>query len=146
MTTLPTETIKVTVEAPLASVASDLADPTTHPEWANDFFASPARPIDGEAGVLVDVPMMGGEVHFEVRGEPRLGVLDLYLAPKGAPFGPPIPVRLVPNGDGVDMLWTLARFPGMDDTAWSAGLASMRRELDRLRERHESKGRAHAAE
>jgi hypothetical protein len=88
--------------------------------------------------VSVVVPMMGGPVTFDVKGAPELGVLDLYLAPAGAPFGPPLPVRLIPNGDGVDVLWTLTRFPGMPDEAWAGGLASMERELDALRRRHET--------
>lgn len=29
--------------------------------------------------------------------------------------------RVVPNGDGVDLLWTLSRPPGLDDAAWQAG-------------------------
>jgi hypothetical protein len=138
MSTLPTATLTVTIEAPLATVAADLADPATHPEWATEFFASPARPNPNGTGVLADIPMLGGEAAFDVAGTPELGVLDLYLAPAGAPFGPPLPVRLVPNGDGVDVLWTLARFPGTPDEAWEAGKASMQRELDSLRRRHES--------
>ena len=50
----------------------------------------------------------------------------------------PIPVRLVPNGDGVDVLWTLARFPGVTDQAWQQGLAAMVRELQALKRRHET--------
>jgi hypothetical protein len=138
MSTFPTATLSVTIDAPLATVAADLADPTTHPEWATEFFASAASPRPDGGGVTVVVPMMGGEVAFDVKGAPELGVLDLYLAPAGSPFGPPLPVRLVPNGDGVDVLWTLTRFPGMPDPAWEAGLASMQRELDGLRRRHEA--------
>ncbi|MCI0543325.1 MAG: hypothetical protein L0Z49_02625 [Actinobacteria bacterium] len=138
MSTFPTATLTVTIDAPLGTVATDLADPATHPEWATEFFASPASPSPDGTGVSVVVPMMGGPVTFDVKGVPELGVLDLYLAPAGAPFGPPLPVRLIPNGDGVDVLWTLTRFPGMPDEVWAGGLASMERELDALRRRHEA--------
>jgi hypothetical protein len=70
MATLHTHTL--TVDTPVVKVAADLADPTTHPEWATEFYAGP--------------------------------------------------VRLVPNGDGVDVLWTLARFPG----AWRPWATSSR--------------------
>jgi|SRR5215207_1836470 hypothetical protein len=138
MATLETHTVTVTIDAPLATVAADLADPTTHHLWATEFFAGPVRP--GEPGEFVaPVPMMGGEVRHRIDADVERGILDLYFAPSGAPFGPPIPVRLVPNGDGVDVLWTLARFPGVSDQAWQQGLASMTRELQALKRRHEDK-------
>ena len=66
------------------------------------------------------------------------GVLDVFLAPMGSDFGPPLPVRVVPNGDGADVLWTLARFPETPDAAWQAGLESMARELSQLKQLLES--------
>jgi hypothetical protein len=38
----------------------------------------------------------------------------------------------------VDVLWTLARFPGVSDQAWQQGLAAMARELQALKRRHEA--------
>ena len=43
MTTFPTETLTVTIDAPLESVTRNLADPQVHPRWATEFFAGPAR-------------------------------------------------------------------------------------------------------
>jgi hypothetical protein len=136
MATLETHTVTVAIDAPLATVAADLADPTTHHQWATEFFAGPVRP--GEGGEFIaPVPMLGGEVRHRIDADVERGILDLYFAPQGAAYGPPIPVRLVPNADGVDVLWTLARFPGVSDQAWQQGLASMARELDALKRRHE---------
>jgi hypothetical protein len=138
MATLETHTLTVTIDAPLATVAADLADPTTHHHWATEFFAGPVRPGDnGE--FIAPVPMMGGEVRHRIDADVERGNLDLSFAPPGAAWGPPIPVRLVPNGDGTDVLWTLARFPGVSDRSWQQGLASMARELDALRRRHEQR-------
>ncbi len=97
----------------------------------------PERPKQ-ERGELVSVP-----VHLERLPAGRttrrsLRNADLYLPPEGKPFGPPLPVRVVPNGDGADVLWTLARFPGTPDRAWADALGSMERELDTFRARHES--------
>ena len=138
MPTMQTHTLAVTIDAPPERVARDLADPATHPEWGTEFFAGPARPLDG-GEVAVTVPMMGGEARMRIDADVERGIVDLYLAPAGAPFGAPIPARLVPNGDGVDVLWTLARMPGVPEEAWRAGLASMERELDALRRRHEQR-------
>jgi hypothetical protein len=44
---------------------------------------------------------------------------------------------VIPNTDGVDVLFTLARFPGQSDDDWEEGLLSMSRELTNLKERHE---------
>lgn len=137
MATTTTETIKVTVDAPFPAVVADLADPGTHPEWATDFFAGPAKPGD-EPGVFeVEVPLMGGPARMRVEAEATLGVIDLFLSPRGVPFGAPLPIRVLRNGDGVDVLFTLAQPPGLPDEAWQGGLASMRRELERFRARHE---------
>lgn len=136
MTTMTTETVRITIDAPFAEVVSDLADPSTHPEWGSEFFSGPARPGD-EGEVLVTVPRMGGEVRSKVVTNVESGSIDLYLAPIGEPFGPPIPVRVIPNADGVDVLFTLARFPGQSDREWEEGLASMARELTQLKARHE---------
>lgn len=138
MATLETRTLTVTIDAPLQTVAEDLADPATHPIWATDFFASPATPL-GEGEVRVDVPRMGGPSRMKISADIDQGRIDIYLAPNEGPFGPPLPVRLIPNGDGVDVLWTLARFPGLPEAAWETGLASMERELGRLRDRHQSR-------
>ncbi len=143
MGTLTTQTVTVTIDAPLAQVAADLADPTTHPSWATEFYAGPVRPTAG-GEFTAPVPMMGGEVRHKIDADIDRGILDLYYAPSGRPYGPPIPVRLVPNGDGVDVLWTLARFPGVSDQAWQQGLAAMARELQALRRRHETQARPDA--
>jgi hypothetical protein len=136
MTTSLTETVRVTIDAPYEQVVSDLADATTHPEWGTEFFSGPTRPAsDGE--VVATVPRMGGEVRMRIDADSASGRIDLYLAPLGAPFGPPLPVRVIPNGDGVDVLFTLARFPGQIDADWEEGLASMGRELENLKRRHE---------
>lgn len=136
MTTMIIETVRITIDAPFEQVTSDLADSTTQHEWATEFFAGPARSV-GDCEVLVTVPRMGGEARMKVDADPVSGHIDLYLAPVGAPYGPPLPVGVVPNPDGVDVLFALARFPGQSDTEWDEGIASMARELENLKARHE---------
>lgn len=137
MTVAPTRTLTVTIDAPYDTVCADLADPSTHPAWATEFFAGAAtRQPDGS--VLVPAPMMGGVVRFAVEADAATGHVDLYLAPESAPFGNPLPVRLLRNGTGVDVLWTLTRPVGIPDAAWDGALTSMSVELDNLRRRHEA--------
>ena len=135
MATFPTEVLKVTIDAPPDAVARDLADPCTHPTWGREFFAGPAS-ARGDGDVDVSIPMMGGRARMRVDADVSRGLVDIYLAPGEAPFGAPLPVRVVPNGDGCDVLWVLTRSPGVADEQWGAGVASMRRELDALARRH----------
>lgn len=137
MPTLETATVGVTIDADFDDVVSDLADPVAHTQWATEFFAGGAEPL-GEGEVRVNVPRMGGPARLRIDAERERGVVDLYLAPEGRPFGPPLPIRVLRNGDGADVLFTLARFPGMPDDAWTAGVESMERELQALKHRHES--------
>ena len=139
MPTGTTRTLATTIEAPFATVVADLADPFTHPRWGTEFFAGPAEATDGPAGeVRVNVPMMGGPARMKIDAAPEHGVIDLFLAPAGAPFGEPVPIRVIRNGDGADVLFTLARMPGMPDQAWDQAVASMSRELGNLKARLES--------
>ena len=132
-----TKTVTVSIDAPFEKVIADLANPATHPEWAKEFFVGNAQKKEnGE--VLVTVPMMGGNVRFKIDADMRHGILELYLTREGASFGTSIPVRVVKNGSGVDVLWTLTRFPGMPEVAWETGLLAMERELQALKMRHES--------
>ncbi len=137
MTTNTTATLTETIDAPPATVAADLADPMNHPFWATEFFAGPAADR-GDGTVAVQIPMMGGSARMRVDADIDRGIIDLYLAPGDAPFGEPLPVRLVPNGEGVDVLWTLGRPEGVPDPAWEDGLRSMQRELANLKARHEN--------
>lgn len=137
MATVTTETLRVTIDAPFSQVVLDLADPSSHPEWATEFFAGKSTPIEGDE-VMVEVPRMGGTARMKVDADTGSGRIDLYLAPEGVPYGPPLPVRVVPNGDGVDVLFTLVRMPGQGDDEWANGLESMQRELMNLKHRHET--------
>jgi len=137
MTTLESRTLTITIDAPFEKVMSDLADPMTHPEWAREFFSGAAQKTD-HGYVLAPVPMMGGTIKFKIESDLLLGILDLYLAPQNSDFGPPLQARVIRNIDGVDILWTLSRFPGMSDTNWEGGLASMSKELLELKKRHEA--------
>jgi hypothetical protein len=137
MTTKQSATLAETIDAPFDAVAADLADPMNHPQWATEFFDGPATD-NGDGSVSVNVPLMGGPARMKIDADCGRGMIDLFLAPGEAPFGDPLTVRLIPNGDGVDILWTLQRPDGIPDPAWREGLESMARELANLKSRHET--------
>lgn len=58
--------------------------------------------------------------------------MDVYLAPPGGNFGLPLPMRVVPNGDGADVIVVLARMPGTPTERWEQHLRDLDRELEAL--------------
>ena len=131
MTTFTTKTIAVTIDAPFDKVAPDLAEPFTYPKWGAEFFAGPVRQDSG-GGLIVRVPAMGRDVQYRVETDLKHGIFDVVIAPLDGQFGPPSPVRLVRKGDGVDVLWTLIRFPGMPNESWEQGIATAQTTSSRL--------------
>ncbi len=137
MSTATTRTLSTTIQAPFSTVVADLADPGNHPRWGTEFFAGPAQPTDTVGEFRVNVPMMGGTARMKTDVVAEHGIIDLYLAPLGAPYGPPVPIRVLRNGDGADVLFTLSRPAGMPDPAWAQAVGSMTRELGNLKYRLE---------
>ena len=136
MTTFTTKTIVATIGAPFDKVAADLAEPFTHPEWGAEFFAGPVRQDSG-GGLIVRVPAKGGYVQYHVKTDFEHGIFDVFIAPLDGQFGPPLPVRLVRKGDGVDVLWTLIRLPEIPEEGWEQRIAAMERELQRFNQHHQ---------
>lgn len=136
MATLPTRTVAVTIDAPYQEVADFLADPARAHEVGTEFFSGPLRPATDDEWIA-PVPMMGGDCRYRQEVDLEQGIIDIFLAAPGGDFGPPLPVRLLRNGNGIDVLWTLTRFPGTSDDEWQHGITSMQRELDGLKQRFE---------
>jgi len=130
--------MSVSIEAAPRVVAQDLADPSTHSDWATEFIDGLPLEVFEDGSVVVNIPAMGGASRFKIEADVEAGIIDLYLAPSDVPFGPPLPVRLVANGDGVDVLWVLSRPGMMDDEQWVLAQDSMARELENLKARHEA--------
>lgn len=122
---------------PFDMVASDLAHPETHPEWGTEFFDAPLKD-NGDGSYSGQSKVMGGAFAYKVESDKDHGVFDLYLAPEEQDFGSALPIRLVKNAEGVDAIWVLAQIPGMPDEAFKQGCASMQRELENLKVRHET--------
>ena len=136
MTTFTTKTIVATIDAPFDKVAADLAEPFTYPEWGAEFFAGPVGQ-DSSGGLIVHVPAMGGDVQYRVETDLEHGIFDVFIAPLDGHFGPPLPVRLLRKGDGVDVLWTLIRLPRIPEEGWEQGFAAMEKELQRFNQHHQ---------
>ena len=128
MTTHATHTISVSIDCPPERVYAFVADPANLPRWATAFVLS-AKP--SASGWVVDTP--GGCVGLRFVEANALGVLDHYVSP--AP-GVEIlnPMRVVPNGTGSEVLFTLFQLPGTPDERFEEDAAMVERDLATLKQ------------
>jgi hypothetical protein len=79
---------------------------------------------------VVDTP--AGPLGFRFVPRNDLGVLDHYVTPPGGPETLN-PMRVVPNGEGSEVLFTLCAPPGVPDEAWAEDARLVARDLAALK-------------
>lgn len=115
------------VDRPAAEVAAFAGDPRNLPRWAAGLSAG-IREDDGRW--VTDSPMGTVEVRFT--GPAEHGILDHdVVLPDGAVVHNPL--RVLRNGDGSEVVFTLYRLPGVDDADFEQDAATVRGDLARLR-------------
>jgi hypothetical protein len=121
------DTQTVTVDAPPEKVLRFVADGRNLPRWAIGF-AKDVRPDDhgwmvttgqGEVSVAIDWNEAAGTVDFHLRPAP--GVEATAYA------------RVVPNGEGAEVLFTQLQQPGTPDAVFDQLVAAVRHELVALK-------------
>ncbi len=126
---MPVESLHlaVVIDQPADVVAAYAADPANLPEWAAGL-ASGVREEDGRW--FAESPMGPVEVAF-VEANP-FGVLDHdVVLPDGSRVRNP--VRVLPYGDGAEIVFTLRREDGVDEAAFAADAEAVLRDLERLK-------------
>jgi hypothetical protein len=125
----------VTVSVPVAvppRVAYDYAsDPRHLPEWAGGFVLA----IERRESTWVAQTSLG-EAIFRFAPPNAFGVLDHDVELPSGVFHNPM--RVVPNGAGCEILFTLLQSPGTDDAAFAADVETVRGDLRRLGQRLEA--------
>jgi hypothetical protein len=127
MTLHPSRTVSVSIACPPGRVYAFVADPANLPRWATAFVRGARR---SESGWVLDTP--GGPVGFRFVEPNDLGVLDHHVTP--AP-GVEIlnPMRVVPNGTGSEVIFTLFRLAEATDEAFAEDAAMVERDLRTLK-------------
>lgn len=127
----PSTTIGVQISRKPAAVYAFVAALENLPAWATTF----CRAIRHEGDVWMMETSLG-TMSIRLAPENSLGVLDHYLTPAG---GEPlyVPLRVVANGSGSEVLFTLFRLPGVSEEAYAADAALVRQDLNRLKEQLE---------
>lgn len=124
----PVSIIHVSIDAPW-DVAYDFAHrPENMKRWAAGLAAGLVRRGDswiGDGGPL-------GEIHVRFVPKNPFGVIDHDVTfPEGRVVHNAF--RIIPNGDGAEAMFALVGQPDMDDAAFEADAAAIRRDLETLK-------------
>jgi hypothetical protein len=124
----PSRHVSVAVERPADAVYAFASDPANLPLWAAGLVGGTISRSDDDW--VAESPMGTIRIRF---AEPNpYGVLDHHVTlPDGA--GQMNPMRVVPNGDGAELTFTLFRLPGTTDEAFAADAAQVEADLRRLK-------------
>lgn len=126
--TRPSRHIGIRIEAPYARVHAFLADPANWPRWAEGL-GSMQHHDDGRwTASQAD----GAEVTIVFSPPNELGVFDHRVTfADGRCID--VPLRLLRNGDGAELVLTLFRQPEMDDALFDRDADWVRQDLERLK-------------
>jgi uncharacterized protein YndB with AHSA1/START domain len=119
--------LSVTIERPVADVYAFVADPANLPRWAQGLSGSITN-VDGEW--IAVSPMGTVRVRFAERN--AFGVLDHEVVTEaGERFHNPM--RVIANGTGSELVFTLFRRPGMSDAELADDAIAIARDLEALK-------------
>jgi hypothetical protein len=119
-------TVSVGIEVDPGSVYTYASDPAHLPEWAPGFVKSVEK--RGNSWVA-QTPL--GQATFRFAPANDLGVLDHDVdMPAGAFHNS---MRVIPNGKGSEVLFTLLQLPGISDEQFQQDMDTVRADLNKLR-------------
>lgn len=102
------------------------ADPANLPEWAPGFVKSMVK--EGDHWVAETTL---GKALFRFAPANELGVLDHDVEISAQRFHNPM--RVIPNGEGSEVLFTVLQLPGIADEQFKADLETVRGDLQNLK-------------
>lgn len=124
---LRSRTLSVSIECPPRRVYDFVSNPENLTDWATAFCRS-VRKSEGEW--IVETP--DGPMKIKFVGQNELGVLDHYVTVKrGAEILNPM--RVVPNGSGSEIMFTLFQLPDMSKEKFVEDAGLVERDLRTLK-------------
>lgn len=120
-------TLSVSIDCPPARVYAFVRHPENLPRWASGLGTAIRRAGDGWVLDTADGPL-----GFRFVADNDVGVLDhvVTLASGESVLNP---MRVVPNGEGSEVSFTLFELPGMTAEAFAADAATVERDLRALK-------------
>ena len=100
--------------------------------WPKDWASGLGKPL-GNEGTVWQFEGENGPVKVRFTKSNAYGVLDHYVElPDGSEIY--VPMRVIANGMGSEVMFTLFRVPGMTDEKFAADAEWVMRDLNRLKE------------
>jgi hypothetical protein len=128
MTPMPARIIHTTIDRPWRDVYAFASQPENMPRWAAGLAAGLSR--EGEDWIGDGGPIGKIRVRFTPLND--LGVIDHTVTlDTGMSFENAL--RVVPNGDGAEIMFTLLRQPDTDDQAFEVDAAAIQTDLSTLK-------------
>lgn len=121
------ETISIAIDRPSDDVARFVLNPANLPQWAAGLGSSIRQ--DGKDWI---VETAGGPVTIKFVPPNPFGVVD-HVVILSEDTDVYIPMRVLQNGTGSEVLFTLFQLPGMEDDQFNADLDAVRADLTRLK-------------
>lgn len=127
MTTLPARIVHRSIDRDWRAVYAFAAKPENMPLWASGLASGLTR--DGDDWIADGGPVGNVRVRFAPAND--FGVIDHTVT---LPDDRVVEnaLRIVPNGDGAEVMFTLLRQPDMDDAAFESDAAHVARDLHAL--------------
>jgi hypothetical protein len=119
--------ISVSIERPPAEVYEFASNPENLPQWAGGLSGS-IKKVDGEW--IAEAPMGTVKVRFAEKN--KFGVLD-HEVTLGSGIKFYNPMRIFPNSDGSEVIFTLYRQLDMPDQKFADDVGSIQRDLSKLK-------------
>ncbi len=118
----------ISIERSADEVYAYVTDPTNLPRWAAGLASTALRQVDGEW--VADSPL--GRVVVAFVPPNGMGVADHDVT---LPSGETVtnPMRVIANGDGCDVVFSVRRRPRMSDAEFAADADAVSRDLAVLR-------------
>lgn len=121
--------VSVSIDRPPDVVYRFAAQPGNLPKWAVGLGTS-FRPQDNGTWIAEGGPVGSATVRFVERN--RFGVLDHdVIIPTGETVHNPI--RVIPNGEGSEIVFTLFRRPGVSGAQFAEDAEAVENDLNRLK-------------
>jgi len=120
-------TLTLSIDAPYQKVYDFISDAANLPKWAPGFFLSIER-VEGKWIAETTI----GKVGFRFADRNPFGVLDHYVSVESGPESAN-PMRLIPNGTGCELLFTLFMLPDMSDARFEEDRSVVLKDLENLK-------------
>lgn len=120
-------TLSTFIAGPPKKVYEFVLNPENLPRWAAGLGKSVRK---SDAGWVVETPQGPVQIRFAEKND--FGVLDHFvnLASGAEAY---VPMRVVPNGAGSEVILTLFRMPGMSDKQFAEDVGMVERDLKVLK-------------